>query len=231
MNYKIVINENILDDFIEMLPDANEDEVFYLALFGRHKYCPNWKNAKDHNQLVRTVAKRDKIKEKIFRMECPIGSYTRDGIVAPQECLAIYIGLNPRSLRRSNRNLLVELAKRVADGQTLFNPITLANTEVHKAVGEKHFLDFDFDGVEPSDYIHLISRIIPFHSYQIIITRGGFHLIVKLSQTKGLANKNWYKQLSELPKCDVKGTSNLTPVPGCYQGGFTPYFYEENQCL
>lgn len=226
MNYQIVTDEKILDDFIETLPNTTENEVFYLCLFGRHKYCPTWKNTKDHNQLARFLARKSQIKEKIRRLECPLGSFTRDGVPAPQECLALYIGLNPRSLARANRNLLVELAKRVADGQTGFNPVTLAHTEVHKAIGQKKYVSFDIDGVPPENvpnHEKKLKTILPDGTYRLLITKGGFHIIVLLDNVKELKT-NWYKQLADHPNCDVKGTECLTPVPGCYQGGFTPHF-------
>lgn len=227
-NYQIVTDEKTLDDFIETLPNTTENEVFYLCLFGRHKYCSTWKNAKDHNQLARFLARKNQIKEKIRRLECPLGSFTRDGVPAPQECLALYVGLNPRSLARANRNLLVELAKRVADGQTGFNPVTLAHTEVHKAVGQKKYISFDIDGTPPEDIQRCdekIKRIIPVDSYRLLITKGGFHIIVELDKVKEVKTP-WYKELSAFTGCDVKGTDKLTPVPGCYQGGFAPYFME-----
>jgi hypothetical protein len=59
----------------------------------------------------------------------------------------------------------------------------------------------------------------------VLKTRGGFHLIVDLEKIKGVKT-NWHKELSALPGCDVKGADNLTPVSGCTQGGFVPYFVE-----
>lgn len=39
MNYKIIINEQILKDFIEnFLPDLESHEQFYVCLFSRSKY-------------------------------------------------------------------------------------------------------------------------------------------------------------------------------------------------
>jgi hypothetical protein len=58
--------------------------------------------------------------------------------------------------------------------------------------------------------------------FKILKTRGGFHLIIELNKIK--TKPNWYVKLSNLKHCDVKGTNNLTPVPGCIQGGFIPYF-------
>jgi len=222
MNYNIILNESILDEFISFLPDMEDSEVFYFCLFGRHKYCPSFPNTKDSGQLARVVARKHELKEKIRRLETPLGSYSRDGAVAPPEALAMYIGLNPRSLVKANKTLLMELAKRFADGDIDFNPISLATTEIHKATNRKFFVDFDYDNTEPEEHLPVIEKTLPKEAYKILKTRGGFHLIVNLAQVKDV--KDWYKALSALPKCDVKGSNNLTPIPGCTQGGFTPHF-------
>ena len=223
MNYKIITDEAKLDEFIALLPDITDTEVYYLCLFGRHKYAAEFPNAKDSGQLARIASRKGDLKEKIHRLESPVGSYSRDGAVAPQEALAVYIGLNPRSLVKANKNLLITLATRIAEGDTTFNPITAATTEVHRALSRKFFVDFDYDEVEPADYLPRIKDILPAEAYRILKTRGGFHLIVELEKAKTVKG-NWHKALSALPKCDVRGANNLTPVPGCTQGGFTPYF-------
>jgi hypothetical protein len=215
-----------LDSFINFLPDLQEDEVYYLCLFGRHKYCPSFPNTRDSGQLVRSIARKKELKEKIQRFETPIGSYSRDGVIAPQEAVCCYIGLNPRSLPRANKNLLIEFARRIADGDLNFNPISAATAEIHRATCRKFFVDFDYDGVEPCDYYDRIEAIIPKNGFKIIKTRGGFHLVVELEKVKEIKT-NWYKMLSALPNCDVKGSNSLTPIPGCVQGGdFYPYFVD-----
>ncbi len=225
MNHKIIADEAKLDEFISFLPDNTDGEVFYLCLFCRHKYAPAFPNTRDSGQLARLTAHKRDIKEKIRRMECPVGSYSRDGVVAPQEGLALYISLNPRSLLKANRELLKELAERFADGNTSFNPITLATTAVHRAVERKVFVDFDFDNVDPADYRKQIAHALPDPAaYKVLKTRGGFHLLVLLEKTGG--NKKWHPELTALPNCDVRGSNTLTPVAGCVQGGFVPNFVE-----
>ncbi len=223
MNYKIITDENILDSFLQTLPDTKDSEVYYVCLFGRHKYDNTFPNTRDAGQLARIASKKQDLKEKIRRLETPVGSYTRDNIAAPQEALATYIGLNPRSLIKANKNLLVELAKRFADGNTNFNPITLATTEIHRATDRKFFVDFDYDNTEPAEHLPVIQNTLPKDAYQILKTRGGFHLIVELEKVE-ILKTNWYLTLAQLKNCDVKGSGNLTPIPGCTQGGFTPYF-------
>lgn len=225
MNYQIIVDEKALDQFIEFLPDNLSTEVYYICLFGRHKYDPQFPNSKDSGQLSRVVARKSEIKEKLRRMEVPIGSYSRDGVVASQQSLAAYIGLNPRNLIKANKNLMVTLVNRIADGDMEFNPISAATTEIHRAVGRKFFVDFDYDNIEVTQYLSEFERILPCNTYSVLKTRGGFHLIVDLEKIKGVKT-NWHKELSALPGCDVKGADNLTPVPGCTQGGFVPYFVE-----
>lgn len=220
-NYKIILDEVQLDKFIEFLPELEEDEVYYLSLFGRHKYAPNEVPNMRDNQLSKFIARKSEIKEKILRLECPIGSFKRNGEDIPQHAIALYISLNPRNLPKANRNLLVELTKRFSVGQLNFSPISLAISEVHRATGRKFFVSFDYDGISYEDYLQKITEIIPKNSFRIIRTRGGFHLIVNLKEAIG---NNWYQKLTKLEGCDVKGTNNLIPVPGCIQGGFVPIF-------
>lgn len=220
--YEVILDEKELDQFLAILPEPQEGEVFYLSLFGRHKYCPTYPNMRDESQLHRFIAKREHIKEKIRRLECPVGSYKHNGIAVPQEAMALYIALNPRSLAKANKELLCELARRISDGDSLFNPISMATTVVHRATGRKCFADFDFDDVNPYDCQEQVKDILSKGSYMTLKTRGGCHIIVDLRAEQQY--KDWYKRVAALPKCDVKGTQNLTPVPGCCQGNFSPFF-------
>lgn len=222
-HYKIITDYIVLTKFIESLPELMPHEVYYFCLFGRHKYDKAFPNTRDSGQLARLIA-RDKSEflNKLQRLETPLGSYARNGIAASQEAIAVYMAMNPRSLIKANQALLVELAKRFAAGETDFNPITLANTEIHRATDRKFIVDFDFDDVEPAEHLPQIQAALPDGSYRILKTRGGFHLLVELDKVNGL--RTWHKTIAGLPKCDVRGSNTLTPIPGCTQGGFTPHF-------
>lgn len=130
--------------------------------------------------------------------------------------------LNPRSLLKANKNLLITLATKIAEGDFTRNPLSLAYSEIHNAAGKKHFVSFDFDAQYNDEYKKQINNILK--SHKILITRGGFHTIVSIS--KNTLNNNWYKAMAALPECDVKGSDMLSPVPGCTQGGFCPFFLE-----
>ena len=219
MYHKILLDDIELGKFINFLPDLEKDEVYYLSLFGRHKYCSSLLNLRD-NQLARFTSSKQDLREKILQLECPIGGYRRDGEDVPQEALALYIALNPRSLVRANKELLVELARCCVEDKFNFNPLSLARTAVHRAVGRKVFVDFDYDHVEPEEYLPYIKGILPDDSYGILKTRGGFHLFVYLDRVD--KKNNWFTSLRDLKGCDVKGSNTLCPVAGCTQGGFVP---------
>lgn len=224
-HHKIILDEPELDHFIATLPDLEPHEVWYVAMLGRNKYDPTQPNAMD-NVSFRFVARNQReLKEKIQRLEAPLGSYSRDGHVASQECLALYMGVNPRSLIRANKAVLIEMATRIADGRLDFNPISVATTEIHRAVGRKFYVDFDFDHADPSVCAAQISAFLPEpYMYRILKTRGGFHLLVELNLIADLKNVKWHQGIAKLPGCDVCGADVLTPVPGCTQGGFVPHF-------
>ena len=223
MNYKVILDEKELDNFLGLLPDHSDSEVYYLSMFGRHKYCKDFPNMRDDGQLSRFISKKSQIKEKLLRLESPIGSYIRNDFQVPQEALALYICMNPKSLLRANRNLHIEMAKRLANGELNFSPISLATTEIHKAADRKFFVDFDFDNVAGTKELYAkVLEIFPSEDcFKCIKTRGGVHILVLLEKVKGLKSK-WYQALSALPGCDVRSSDALTPIPGCTQGNYTP---------
>jgi hypothetical protein len=55
-------------------------------------------------------------------------------------------------------------------------------------------------------------------------TRGGMHIIIELSKVDKQYEKTWYKNITSIEGLDSQSNHNLTPVVGCYQGGFIPYF-------
>lgn len=47
-------------------------------------------------------------------------------------------------------------------------------------------------------------------------------MLIEIDKVAKKYTKSWHKKISSIHRCDIKG-DNLIPVPGRYQGGFTPF--------
>lgn len=232
MNYEIIKDERILRAFIDWLPDLEVGEQFYVTLFARKKYVQDLANVRsDKDQLKRFTATKDRLLSKLQQLECPVGSYIQKGIVAPQEAMAVYITPNPRSLIKATKNSLVKLMDLFTRDYNGHNPQAEVMSEIQKAVSRKIWFDLDFD--MPAGMIgrqkfydilnkKIEGKINP-EATEVLMTRGGFHLLVGLDAISEEFKRTWYKDLTSIGGCDTRG-DGLIPIPGCTQGGFIPYF-------
>jgi len=222
MNYEIVRDEQKLEEFINWLPALKPNETYYFALFARKKYCPTLKS--DKAQLKRFVSRKDLIMSKIRQLECRVGSYKQDQVSIPSEALSLYVTANPRSMENATKNALKRFADLVTREYSNYNPQSEVLNELQKSAGTKHFFDLDFDNVDMEPTLKKIDEVLA-GKYDVVKTRGGFHVLVKLSELTAEDAKVWHKHVSKLPGCDVRG-DNLIPVPGCCQADFTPQLLE-----
>ena len=221
MMYSIINDPMLLDRFIfEWLPELRPGEQFYGALFARKKYDSTGTITSDKGQLKRFVSTKEFLVQKIWQLECRVGSYSFNGRPVPQEALALYIMPNPRSFKGALTKSLVDIAKLISNGDFERNPKQMVMTNLQKSASRKVVLDFDFDNMVYSPhYFDFINE----DCLTVLSTRGGFHVLVELKKIDPSIKSTWYKKMVEVG-CDVRG-DNLIPVPGCVQGGYTPYFY------
>lgn len=233
MNYEIIKDEKLLKDFIDWLPELQPHEVYSVNLFARNKYCKDIVHINsDKAQLKRFVSNKEWLFRKIKQLEIEIGSYWQQQIPIPQEALALYISVNPRSQEKAAKNLLIKLAKLITEPYNSYNVSAEALSELQKAWSRKIYFDIDVDYSDKEmefidnsgfDLVPDYKEYINEDCVKILQTRGGVHLLVELSKIDSKYKNTWYKNLSSLPGADVKGDS-LIPVPGCTQGGFIPHF-------
>ncbi len=222
MTYKIITDEKELYRFIEWLPNLNKDECYYVTLFARKKYHPSAKNDKSQCKRVTATSKEWLIK-KIRQFEIVEGAYTnKDGSSVHNDSLALYISVNPRSFPKAQVHLLRKLVDTVTGNGITMNPYSLAMSSIQKSKSRTVFVDFDFDDIEFTE--DMFYGILNKESYSVLITRGGFHLLIDPLRVDPEYKRSWYKKISEMKYCDVCG-DNLIPVAGCTQGGFTPRIY------
>lgn len=243
MNYKIITDEKLLKEFInDFLPSLSKDETFYCGLFGRSKYCKDIVHINsDKEQLKRFTSDKDRLFEKIKQCECPLGFYSQKGVVMPQEALAIYINPNPRSNVKAAKNALIRLAHLVTGENYGYSLHQEMISEVQKAKGKKHFVDFDFDNVKVEEiftYDYNLYNYINSDAASILETRGGFHILVESKKVDNRFIDTWFIKIKAMQialssdkifENAEEGDNvfdNMIPIPGTYQGGFTPKFYD-----
>ena len=220
MNYELIVNPIELKAFIDWLPDLKVTEKYMVFLFARRKYDTQNVIKSDKAQLKRVLATKDRIIEKIRQMEISVGEYTVDGVSVPQEALAIYITPNPRCLKKASKTLAKRLVEVICENVDI-NPVSEALTAVHQSLGSNYFKDFDYDGVDLEATLVDAYKIVNQSAVHVILTRGGFHLLVEMAKIEDTYKKTWYQGLTNIAGCDVRG-DNLLPIVGCFQGGYEP---------
>lgn len=213
MNYIIIANEKELNNFINtILPDLEPNECFYVCLLARNKYCKELTHIKsDKAQLKRFTCNKDNLVDKLKQLECPIGSYKQKTTIVPQEAIAAYITINPRSLIKAAHRSLITLSTLIANKAENYNPHQQVMSEIQKSCSRKVYTDFDFDFSEPGTgkrYIigedpmqklcdDVVNKINP-SAISIIGTRGGAHVLVKHSMILKNYTKSWHSGLVSL---------------------------------
>lgn len=238
MNYTIITDEQALRDFIAWLPELGPSECFYLCLFARSKYAKNDDGSNkfphiktDKAQLKRfTVTRKKNMIDKIRQLEVAVGAYrTKDGEPIPQEALALYITPGPRDMRKAMFILMKALIDiQMCQGEN-FNIHAEALSAIQKARSKRIYVDFDIDCFNPYQADMIINNgfdtaCINKEAVTFLRTRGGVHVLVDPRKVDKHLGKIWYKYLHATLRPDVRG-DNMIPVPGTYQGGFTPILY------
>jgi len=222
MNYKIIKDEGKLKGFIDWLPNLKDGEQFYLALFARSKYGNTGVLKSDKSQLARTTSTKERLFDKIKKMEVPVGTYKINGVEEiPMNTLALYIHPTPRSMK----NASIKTAKTILDNiakDKYQNPKSIALNAIQVSKTKTFRVDFDFDtGMDVTDLKRIVEESVGNDNcFDIIQTRGGFHVLVNPIKT---SNKRWYQNLSAYTTVDQSGDL-LLPVVGCCQGDFIPHF-------
>lgn len=235
MNYTIITDENALNNFINnWLPELKTNECYYFCLFARSKYAKNEDGTNkfphiktDKSQLKRFVATRKEyIVHKIRQLEVKLGAYkTKDGADVPQEALALYVNPGPRNQKTAMFTLMKRLIDIQACNGDNFNIHAEALSAIQKSKAKTAFIDFDIDSENAEQEVlgNIDFAKINEDAVHFLKTRGGMHILVETSKVKDEFAKTWYQYFTRTFKVDIKG-DNMIPVPGTFQGGFTPYF-------
>lgn len=223
--YEIIADESKLDEFIDWLPDTNENSQYYITLFARKKYIPDHPALRaDKTMIKRITSQKKDIKNKLRQMECRVGAYTgANNIPIPQNSLAVYISPSPRDLIAASFDTIQKLSSMLRhymhDSSKSINPRSEVMNAIQLSGSRKKRLVFDLDSKDEK-HLKYIEELYSNGKYSLIETRGGYHIIIDPDNNDGTWDKLWYNnKIRDI--CDVVGDA-LTPIVGCYQGGFIP---------
>lgn len=248
-NYKIITDREKLIEFIDWLPELEKNEAYYIGLFSRSKYVRDIEGIdlphirSDKQQLFKLITGKGNMLQKIEGLERKLGTYYQyqgrisntdnyGSIPVPQEALALYITLNPRNKKVATFKMLdklIEFIKKEDYDRSLDN---VALSAIHTSVDRRVYSTFDFDVDDREAIINHIkdNDIVPLEALNYLYTRGGVHVIIEhgLIDTKDSKYTKWYPTIRSMEGVDkqVNGTDVSIPIPGTYQGGFTPILYK-----
>lgn len=228
-NYTVISDKKKLMEFIDWLPNLEINETFYLCLFARNKYCKGITHIKsDKCQLKRFTSNKQRLLQKIQQLECPEGSYMQKDIIVPQEALALYITINPRCFVKATKASLTKLLDLYTQVYNGHHPYQEVISEIQKSCSRKIFTTFDFD-IDKSlwpNILDLIHLNVNEDALTVVETRGGYHVLIKHNSVTFEYQKTWYQRIAGILSLHSSDKNNkgdiMLPVPGTYQGGFTP---------
>lgn len=227
MNYTIITDEQKLQEFIDWLPELEAHEKYYFSLFARSKYTKGIAElSADKAQLKRGVSDKARLMQKLRQLEIAVGGYELKGKPVPQEALAVYITVNPRDMKKATANTLIALATSMRDQTGDMNPHSESLSQIQKAKGRTCYIDFDIDESDETRLAEISNEIRGYvneDAITLVRTRGGLHCLIDPQKVQLEYKKSFFQKISAIPEIDQTG-DQLIPVPGCYQGGFTPHF-------
>jgi hypothetical protein len=192
-------------------------------LFTRKKYSVlsthPWIKA-DKNHIRRFTSNKERLKDKIKQLECPLGSYVvkgkgGEGFVVPQESLVLYCSPNARDLWKATIQGAIDLMKVVQCQGKNSNPHQEILSTIQRTASKKRIVTFDVD--EKNQNVLDRFTDVCGKAVDVVETRGGYHFLVHPKEMP--KNTKWHQTLSEVS--DVTGDA-LLPIPGTFQGNFCP---------
>lgn len=226
--YIIITDLDELQRFVDWLPELQENECYYLCLFARNKYVRDTPEYFPHIKADKAQIKRFLVSRKqdfitkIKQLEVEVGAYvTKENLPIPQQSLALYVTVNPRNQHKALIKCMKQFCDILETQGTGFNIQQEALSAIQKSVSRKLYMDLDFDTENVDDTVFSIKEYVNPSCITIVKTRGGFHCLIDLKNIDKKYEKTWYNKITSLEECDIVKDAML-PVPGTYQGGFTP---------
>lgn len=234
------------NNFIDILPDLQNDEVYFISLSARNKYLT--KEEREFYGLGRTeMFARNIVRNKydfeyvLSKLESALTyKLTKNKQKIPEKALVIYININPSSMIKAYFNLMQEMNKEMNDitialqhdKQPNYSGIHLLDRKlmncIQRARSRKVYIDIDFD-ISLAN-VHLVATfesLLRKNSidFNIIKTKSGYHVLIDL---ESMNNKKFNLnkiiiELNEEAKNNggeiIINSNGMVPFPGTLQAG------------
>ncbi len=237
----LIKDMNELNRFINILPNLEKDEVYFLSLSARNKYLSD--DERKEFELGRTEmfsreVARDKegIYKAINKMEISLQyRKTRNGKDIPEKCLIYYMNINPSSMIKAYINFQNDINKEMEQIMMAFKNGNQPNYErmvrlpqqlnrcIQSSSSRKVFVDIDVDLVDVKDGNDFVSYIQGFVDYSkdihFILTKSGFHILAERQMVKDFRLYDVVKTLKVNNKIkEIEFNKNaMVPIPGTLQ--------------
>jgi hypothetical protein len=220
MKYNIIRDVDKLNVFLNILPELQSGETYFMRLITRSKYVDSIKQDRDLKQCI--IYNKKDVVQSIRQMETEIGTY--DNLNNDEIC--VYLSPNPRSQEEVIRKTLIHFSKIVGNynGE---DPMKIIYQNYRRSNNRQIFYDMDFDKCDKKYIIDQVKKLINRDSVKVLYTKNGIHLLIKLSDIDIKMCPNWLNNISNLPNFDQNCMNdNNIPIPGCSQFGFVPYLVD-----
>jgi hypothetical protein len=250
-NYNLIKEPVEVKKFLNLIPELQLNECMTVALFVRKKYAKDYPELSlDNNDSCfdRTIlgkSKKDRdsdfnanVYRSILRYDAPYGAYVdRKGNNLPEDVLALYMSVNPRSAIKGTKELIKDLTEEcfLQTHRDVYvgNLVSRAKTKIQKNPSRKLIADIDID-IKDENVLNAFRKLVNDHDSEVatIETRGGYHILVDI-QIMAEVNSKWFVDITNLARTfndsvdkDVVEfkTDTLCPIVGTMQGGFLVKF-------
>lgn len=233
-SYPFITDQRILKQFHEeCLYPLDDHECYLMELVFRNKYMPIKYKLKNGNKSCakKLITKNDfgHFRRKILELCVPINTYEDDeGKPLDANGFALYIMINPRC----NIDSCISLAHRLVDVSELGYPSL--DIEVHSQLarnrGSRRYIIIDIDPKGDDDLEEVytkVNAILGESKTFSIVTKNGIHVLLDKSNIDKNIKNTFYNNI-QLLSTEIEGeveflSDSMTPIPGTYQGGHSPY--------
>ncbi|MCP4650342.1 MAG: hypothetical protein GY853_09735 [PVC group bacterium] len=241
----LIKDKEQFNKFIEILPNLQNDEVYFLSLSARSKYLTD--EEREHYRLGRTemfgrtiVKKKEDFEFAMKKLEANLKyKTTKNGYPIPEKALVVYCNINPSSMIKAYNLFTTEMNKfyydtfqaisNDKDPTVNYDGFTSMERKLMNAVqksrARKVYIDIDMDKVGLITLSSFEDKIydkgIEYHTVE---TQGGYHILIRTKTIpKGFNLGKLVKDFNEIAVENdgevVFNSNQMVPVCGTLQAG------------